>query len=89
MLSYLLNGISRGKLGTVALSVWSIGWIFLQGMEEDWIRLLNRYSPQSWNDLSNKKISSIAGIAGWLLLYIVIFWAVNGILSKKRKIEVD
>ena len=86
MLEFLLNGISRGKAGTAVLSAWSLMWMFLSEMSEDWVRTLNRFSPQRWNDLSDKDFSSIVKVCEILSITVIIFWIINKRLMKTRKI---
>jgi len=87
MLEFLLNGISRGKSGTAVLSAWSLMWMFLSKMPEDWFRSLNRFSPQRWNDLSDKDFSGIIRMGGILFAAAIVFWILNRGLMKTRRIQ--
>lgn len=89
MVVYLLNGISRGNLGTAVLSAWSIGWIFIEGIavKWEWGQIALRLSPANWNDLSNKGAADIARMGLRIMLCIAVFVAVNQILLRRRKIE--
>ncbi len=89
MVVYLLNGISRGNLGTAVMSGWSLAWIFIQGMavKFEWGQVALRLSPANWNDLTNKGAADIARISIRILLCIAVLVAVNQILLRRRKIE--
>lgn len=88
MLIFFFNAASRGKAGTALLSLWSLGWIFLQGAGSDRLRFLNRFSPQRWNDLSGKEGIDVVGTAAVQLIFIVVIFLINRMAVKKRKIEV-
>ena len=87
LIEFLLNGISRGKLGTVVLSVWSVGWIFLERSHVPILRKLLKYSPQTWNDLSQMEMADLPGKAGFLAAIIFVLALVLILLVKYRKIE--
>lgn len=89
MVVYLLNGISRGNLGTAVMSGWSLAWIFIQGMavKFEWGQVALRLSPANWNDLTNKGAADITRISIRILLCIAVLVAVNQILLRRRKIE--
>ena len=87
MMEFLLNGLSGGKAGTAVLSAWSLMWMFLSEMSEDWVRTLNRFSPQRWNDLSDKDFSAIFSVRRVLFIAIIVFWVINKRLMKMRKIQ--
>lgn len=89
MLEFLLNGLSGGKVGTAILSAWSLMWMFLSEMSEDWVRQFNRFSPQRWNDLSDKNPDDIYIMSGVLFFSFVILWLINRWLMKKRKIQIE
>lgn len=90
MVEYLLNGISRGKVGTAVLSSWSMVWVFLQGLAPywEWVQAANRFSPQNWNDLAYKDGADIRRMVIRILLCIAVLVVINQILIKRRKIEV-
>ncbi len=52
MVAYLLNNIGGGKMGTVALSIWSMAWLFLGNLSgNNAVRKLLMLSPQRWLNL--------------------------------------
>lgn len=87
LIEYLLNGLSRGRLGTVVLSLWSVAWIFLSCVRSSSVRRLLDYSPQTWNNLSRVKMSALPGRFGILAAIIVALSLVVIILVRHRKIE--
>ena len=87
LIEYVLNGVTRGKLGTIVLSVWSVVWIFLVGTPFERLRRLLSYSPQTLNDLSHFKPEEAPEKATIQLVSIAVLSAVVLILVKRRKIE--
>lgn len=87
LLEYLLNGFSGGRLGTVTLTVWSIGWLFLQKSLFPGLRKLLEYSPVSWNDLSRLELSKTGGRMGVLAAVVLFLTVVILLLVRHRKIE--
>lgn len=67
MVEFLLNGLQKGKLGTVVLSVWSVAWIFLKTNTTDFIRSFMKYAPQGWYNLGRNNISASKNIISGLL----------------------
>lgn len=49
---YLANKLSGMKLGTTILSVWSVMWIFLDSIDNDYVNMLRAIAPQKWNDIA-------------------------------------
>ena len=87
LIEYLLNGLSRGKVGTIALSVWSVGWIFLQNSMIPSARRLLKYSPQSWNDLSRMELSDSLERIGFMTAGVLVLSVIVLLVVKYRKIE--
>lgn len=89
MVVYLLNGISKGNLGTAVMSGWSLAWIFIQGMavKWEWGQVALRLSPANWNNLSNKGAEDIARMSIRILLCIAVLIVVNQLMLRRRKIE--
>lgn len=87
LLEYLLNGLSGGRLGTVTLAVWSLGWLFLQKSLFPGTRKLLTYSPSSWNDLSRFGPSESIGRMGVLAAVALALAVVVLVLVRHRKIE--
>lgn len=87
LVEYLLNGLSGGKLGTVVLTVWSLGWIFLEKSLFPGLRKLLDYSPQSWNDLSRLDLPESGGRMAVLAVAVLLLMAVVVVLVRHRKIE--
>ena len=87
LVEYLLNGLSGGKLGTVVLTVWSLGWIFLEKSLFPGIRKLLNYSPQSWNDLSHMALHESGGRMVVLAVAVLLLMAVILLFVRHRKIE--
>lgn len=87
LVEYLLNGLSGGKLGTVVLTLWSLGWIFLEKSLLPGLRKLLKYSPQRWNDLSRMELSETGGQMGVLAVAVLLLAAVVLLLVRHRKIE--
>lgn len=77
LLVYLLNRYSRGKLGTVVLSIWSLWWIFIVNIDKEWSRQLCRLSPQRWNDLSIRKPDEVMGVIIFAAAVVAVLLLVN------------
>ncbi len=86
-IEYMLNGLSRGRLGTAALSVWSVLWILLDHFPVPAVRRLLAWSPQTWNDLSRLTPGGALRQAGGLAVAVLALSAVAVFLVKRRKIE--
>ena len=84
---YILNGLSRGRLGTAVLSAWTVAWIFLVNGPFPWMRRLAVYLPQNWIDLSRFGPEKVPGRAGVLAVAVLALSAVAVFLVKRRKIE--
>ena len=87
LVEYLLNGLSGGKLGSVVLTVWSLGWIFLEKSLFPGLRKLLNYSPQSWNDLSRLALHEAGGQMVVLAVVVLLLMAVILLFIRYRKIE--
>lgn len=87
LVEYLLNGLSGGRLGTVVLTAWSLGWIFLEKSLFSGIRKLLDYSPQSWNNLSHLDLSESGGRMAVLAVAVLVLVVVVLLLIRHRKIE--
>ena len=90
LLVHFLNGISRGRAGTAALSAWSLLWILVESVAGRWKELgfLLRLSPANWNSLAGKDPAAAGGMALRILLCILAAAAVNQVLMDRRKIEI-
>lgn len=87
LLVYMLNGISRGKLGTILLSVWSLSWVFITNTDKEWTRQLIRISPQGWNDLSRRRPEEVTGVILCAAVVVLALLALNRILAKWNSIK--
>ena len=84
---YLLNGLSGGRLGTIMLAVWSVGWLFLQKSPFPGMRKLLTCSPSSWNDLSRFGPSEAIMRLGVLAVAALALAMVVLVFVRHRKIE--
>ena len=87
MVEFLLNGLQKGKLGTVVLSVWSVAWIFLKTNTTDFIRSFMKYAPQGWYNLGRNNISASKSIISGLFVGVVVLFIVNFVLVMQKKLE--
>lgn len=87
MVEFLLNGLQKGKLGTVVLSVWSVAWIFLKTNTTDFIRSFMKYAPQGWYNLGRNNISASKNIISGLFVGVVVLSIVNFVLVMQKKLE--
>mgnify|MGYP000524173122 FL=1 len=87
MVEFLLNGLQKGKLGTVVLSVWSVAWIFLKTNTTDFIRSFMKYAPQGWYNLGRNNISASKNIISGLFVGVVVLFIVNFVLIMQKKLE--
>ena len=87
MVEFLLNGLQKGKLGTVVLSVWSVAWIFLKTNTTDFIRSFMKYAPQGWYNLGRNNISASKNIISGLFVGVVVLFIVNFVLVMQKKLE--
>lgn len=87
MVEFLLNGLQKGKLGTVVLSVWSVAWIFLKTNTKDFIRSFMKYAPQGWYNLGRNNISASKNIISGLFVGVVVLFIVNFVLVMQKKLE--
>ena len=87
MVEFLLNGLQKGKLGTVVLSVWSVAWIFLKTNTTDFIRSFMKYAPQGWYNLGRNNISASKNIISCLFVGVVVLFIVNFVLVMQKKLE--
>ncbi len=87
LIVFILNGLGRGRLGTVAMSAWSAAWILLDRFPLPAVRRLLAWSPQTWNDLSRLTPGGALRQAGVLAVAVLVLSAVAVFLVKRRKIE--
>ena len=87
MVEFLLNGLQKGKLGTVVLSVWSVAWIFLKTNTTDFIRSFMKYAPQGWYNLGRNNINASKNIISGLFVGVVVLSIVNFVLVMQKKLE--
>jgi hypothetical protein len=86
LLIFLLNGISRSRMGIVVMSAWSVVWIFLRNNGNESVRKLMKYAPQSMNDLSLRDRGEFWKLMLLFGIILVCLTAVNMILIRKRKL---
>ncbi len=87
VVEYILNGLTRSRLGTAALSIWSLLWIFLANLPFAWAEKLLTKAPQNWLDLSRLTPGGALRQAGVLAVAVLVLAAVAVFLVKRRKIE--
>ena len=87
VVEYMLNGLSRSRLGTAVLSAWSVAWILLANAPFPWMRPLLAGAPQAWLDLSRLTPGRALERAGFLAVAVIALSAVAVFLVKRRKIE--
>lgn len=86
VIEFLLNGLSRGKLGTIVLSIWSVAWIFVSTSKNDMVRGMMRISPQIWNNLSLRTTEENTWIMCRIAVIILLMVIINMIVIRKRKL---
>lgn len=87
LLEFMLNGIQKGKLGTVVLSAWSVAWIFFKTNNSDFIRSLMKYAPQGWYNLGRNNINDSKNIIVGLFVGSVVLFIINFVLIMQKKLE--
>ncbi len=87
VVEYMLNGLSRSRLGTAVLSAWSVVWIVFANAPFPWMRPLLAGAPQGWIDLSRLTPAGALKRAGVLAVAVLVLSAVAVFLVKRRKIE--
>jgi hypothetical protein len=86
LIVFLLNGISKSRLGVAVLSFWSVVWIFLRSSENEFIRKLMKIAPQNLNDLAIHSKKEFVILLFLLLIIIAFLIMINMTMVKKRKI---
>ena len=86
MIAYLLNNLGSGKLGTIVLSIWSLGWLFLSNMAGNLvIRKLLQLSTQRWLNLDYLDWEELPGHILTICVVILVLAVMNVLVDRRKQ----